>query len=40
MSAEVEFMPLSAQNSGYIDFVIPLGEIPGKLKSLAAALKT
>ncbi|MEB0278467.1 chemotaxis protein CheB [Mucilaginibacter sp. 10B2] len=40
MSAEVDFMPLSAQESGNVDFVIPLGEIPDKLKSLAAALKT
>ena len=40
MSAEVEHMPLSAQAAGCIDFVIPLNEIPGKLKSLAAALKT
>ena len=40
MSAEVDFMPLSAQAAGYVDFVIPLGKIPDKLKSLAAALKT
>ena len=40
MSAEVEHMPLSAQASGCVDFVMPLNEIPGKLKSLAAALKT
>jgi two-component system CheB/CheR fusion protein len=40
MSAEVDFMPLSAQASGYVDFVIPLDKIPDKLKSLAAALKT
>ena len=39
-SAEVEFMPLSAQHSGNVDFVIPLDKIPNKLKSLAAALKT
>jgi two-component system CheB/CheR fusion protein len=39
MSAEVDFMPLSAQASGCVDFVIPLNEIPGKLKSLAAALE-
>ena len=39
MSAEVEFMPLSAQASGYVDFVLPLDKIPGKLKSLAAALE-
>ena len=40
MSAEVNFMPLSAQASGFVDFVMPLDKIPGKLKSLAAALKT
>ena len=40
MSAEVDFMPLSAQASGCADFVMPLDKIPGKLKSLAAALKT
>ena len=40
MSAEVAFMPLSAQASGCVDFVLPLDKIPGKLKSLAAALKT
>ena len=39
MSAEVDFMPLSAQASGCADFVMPLNKIPGKLKSLAAALK-
>ena len=39
MSAEVDFMPLSAQDSGNIDFVISLDKIPDKLKSLAAALK-
>ena len=40
ISAEVDFMPLSAQDSGNIDFVIPLDQIPNKLKDLAAALKT
>ena len=40
MSAEVEHMPLSAQASGCVDFVLPLDKIPGKLKSLAAALNT
>jgi len=40
MSAEVNYMPLSAQHSGNIDFVIPLDKIPDKLKNLAAALKT
>ena len=39
MSAEVNFMPLSAQHSGNVDFVIPLDKIPDKLKSLAAELK-
>ena len=39
LSAEVDFMPLSAQASGCVDFVMPLDKIPGKLKSLAAALK-
>ena len=39
-SAEVDFMPISAQDSGNIDFVIPLDKIPDKLKSLAAALIT
>ena len=40
MSAEVDQMPLSAQASGCVDFVMPLDKIPGKLKSLAAALNT
>ena len=40
MSAEVDYMPLSAQAAGYADFVMPLDEIPDKLKNLAAALKT
>ena len=40
MSAEVEHMPRSAQATGCVDFVMPLDKIPGKLKSLAAALKT
>ena len=39
-SAEVDFMPLSAQASGCVDFVLPLDKIPGKLISLAAALET
>ncbi len=38
MSAEVDFMPLSAQASGCVDFVLPLDKIPDKLQSLAAAL--
>ena len=37
-SAEVDSMPLSAQQSGYVDFVLPLDKIPGRLKSLANAL--
>ena len=40
LSAEVDFMPLSAQAAGCADFVMPLVEIPAKLKSLAGALKT
>ncbi|MBC7628695.1 chemotaxis protein CheB [Ferruginibacter sp.] len=40
MSAEVDFMPLSAQASGCADFVMPLDKIPDKLKSLAVELKT
>ena len=40
MSAEVNFMPLSARAAGCADFVMPLDEIPSKLKSLAVALKT
>jgi len=40
MSAEVDFMPLSAQAAGCADFVLPLNNIPDKLKILAAALKT
>ncbi|MEX2437505.1 MAG: chemotaxis protein CheB [Candidatus Paceibacterota bacterium] len=40
MSAEVAFMPLSAQASGCADFIMPLNKIPDKLKSLATALKT
>ena len=39
MSAEVDFMPLSAQAAGCADFVLPLNKIPAKLKRLAAALK-
>ncbi len=39
MSAEVNNMPLSAQEEGCVDFVLPLNKIPAKLKSLAAALK-
>jgi len=39
-SAEVNFMPIHAQEAGCIDFVLPLNKIPATLKSLAAALKT
>ena len=39
MSAEIDHMPLSAQASGCVDFILPLEKIPAKLKSLAAALK-
>ena len=39
MSAEVDHMPLSAQASGCVDFILPLKKIPAKLKRLAAALK-
>ena len=37
-SAEIDSMPLSAQASGCVDFVMPLDKIPVKLKTLAAAL--
>lgn len=40
MSAEVGFMPLSAQAAGCADFILPLNKIPDKLKRLAAALET
>ena len=39
MSAEVNQMPLSAQEAGFVDFVLPLNKIPAKLKRLADALK-
>lgn len=39
MSAEVNHMPLSAQEAGCVDFVLPFNKIPDKLKRLAAALK-
>jgi two-component system CheB/CheR fusion protein len=39
-SAEVDFMPLSAQAADCVDFVLPLNKIPDKLKELADALKT
>ena len=37
MSAEVPHMPLSAQASGCVDFVMAPGKISAKLKKLAAA---
>ena len=40
MSAEVDQMPLSAQASGCVDFVMPLNDIPDKLISLLFALET
>ncbi len=40
MSAEIDSMPLSAQATGCVDFVLPLNKIPDKLKSFAAALIT
>ena len=39
ISAEVNHMPLSAFVSGCVDFVLPLKNIPAKLKRLAAVLK-
>jgi len=39
MSAEVGHMPLSAQEAGCVDFVLPLDKIPAKLISLASTLK-
>ena len=38
-SAEVSSMPLSAQEAGCVDFVLPLNKIPAELERLAAALK-
>ncbi len=38
-SAEVDSMPLHAQEAGCVDFVLPLNKIPDKLKRLAAFLK-
>ena len=40
MSAEVDQMPLSAQVSGNVDFVMPLNKIPTKLRMLAAEINT
>jgi two-component system CheB/CheR fusion protein len=39
-SAEVDHMPLSAQAADCVDFVLPVNQIPDKLKSLAAAFET
>ena len=39
ISAEIDSMPLSAQASGCIDFVMPVDKIPDKLKSLADAIE-
>jgi len=38
-SAEINQMPLSAQEAGCVDFVLPLDKIPDKLQKLAAGLK-
>ena len=35
ISAEVDFMPVSAQAAGCVDFVLPLSKIPAKLKSFS-----
>jgi two-component system CheB/CheR fusion protein len=40
MSVEVPYMSLNAQDSGCIDFVLPLDKISDKLKKMAAALKS
>lgn len=40
MSAEVPHMPLSALDSGSVDFILPPNKISDKLKKMAAALKT
>ena len=39
MSAEIDHMPISAQASGCVDFILPLNKVPQKLKSLAAEIK-
>src|ERR1035438_2813504 len=39
MSAEVNGMPLSAQASGCIDFVLPPGEIPAELQRLVRTIE-
>ncbi|OGR85001.1 MAG: hypothetical protein A2901_06030 [Elusimicrobia bacterium RIFCSPLOWO2_01_FULL_54_10] len=35
MSAEVDSMPLSAQASGHVDFVLPLDKIPAELQKIS-----
>ena len=40
MSAEVDGMPLSAQASGCIDFVLPAGRIPAELQRYSKILRT
>jgi two-component system CheB/CheR fusion protein len=37
ISAEIEGMPLSAQASGCVDFVLPVGKIAKELQRLARA---
>jgi two-component system CheB/CheR fusion protein len=39
MSAEVDSMPLSAQASGCVDFVLPPGKIPDELRRLVKTSK-
>ena len=39
MTAEIDQIPLNAQALGCVDLMLALNKIPGKLKSLAAALK-
>ncbi len=40
MSAEVHGMPLSAQASGSVDFVLPPGKISAELRALASAARS
>jgi CRP/FNR family transcriptional regulator, cyclic AMP receptor protein len=40
MSAEVDGMPLSAQASGYVDFVLPPDQMPVELQRVASTLAT
>jgi two-component system CheB/CheR fusion protein len=40
ISAEIDSMPLHAQEAGCVDYVLPLEEIPEILKKLVATLKT